>query len=111
MDFVRQGGRLGIVSDLFDRHGIPAPFFGHDANSTMVPAMIARRVGSRIWLARCVRLGAASRFKIEVKELKVVRTANAGDDIRATTAAAQRQFEAWIREAPDQWMWSNRRWS
>lgn len=110
MDFVRQGGRLGIVSDLFDRHGIPAPFFGHDASSTMVPAMIARRVGSRIWLARCVRVGAASRFQIEVKELKVVRTANAGDDIRTITAAAQRQFEAWIREVPEQWMWSNRRW-
>ena len=111
MDFVRQGGRLGIVSDLYDRHGIPTPFFGHDARSTMVPAMIARRVGSRIWLARCVRLGAASRFRIDVKELKVVRTANAGDDIRATTAAAQRQFEDWIRETPEQWMWSNRRWS
>ena len=111
MDFVRQGGRLGIVSDLYDRHGIAVPFFGHDARSTLVPAMIARRAGSRIWLARCLRVGQSSRFRIEIKELKVERTANAGDDIRATTAAAQRQFEAWIREAPEQWMWSNRRWS
>ena len=111
MDFVRQGGRLGIVSDLFDRHGLPVPFFAVEARSTMVPAMIARRVGSRIWLARCTRNGQSSFFRIEVKELKVVRTANAGDDIRATTMAAQRQFEAWIREQPDQWMWSNRRWN
>jgi len=111
MDFVRQGGRLGIVSDLYDRNGIPVPFFGHDARSTLVPAMIARRVGSRIWLARCLRVGNRSRFRIEFKELKVERTANASDDIRTTTAAAQRQFEAWIREAPGQWMWSNRRWS
>jgi KDO2-lipid IV(A) lauroyltransferase len=22
----------------------------------------------------------------------------------------QEQFETWIREAPEQWMWSNRRW-
>ena len=111
MDFVRQGGRLGIVSDLYDRHGLKVPFFGTEAKSTMVPAMIARRVGSRIWIARCVRVGRASRFKVEVKELKVAWTANAADDIRTTTAAAQAQFEAWIREVPEQWMWSNRRWS
>jgi Kdo2-lipid IVA lauroyltransferase/acyltransferase len=111
MDFVRQGGRLGIVSDLYDRNGIKVPFFGVEAKSTMVPAMIARRVGSRIWIARCVRIGRASRFKVEVKELKVAWTANAAEDIRTTTAAAQRQFEEWIRETPEQWMWSNRRWS
>ena len=111
MDFVRQGGRLGIVSDLYDRNGIPVPFFGTEARSTLVPAMIARRVGSRIWIARCVRIGAASRFRIEVKELKVAWTANVADDIRTTTLAAQRQFEEWIREVPEQWMWSNRRWS
>ena len=110
-DFVRQGGRLGIVSDLYDRNGVPVPFFGHPARSTIVPAMIARRVGSRVWMARCLRKGSSSRFRIEVKELKVQRTDNAAEDIKATTAAAQAQFEAWIREAPEQWMWSNRRWS
>jgi Kdo2-lipid IVA lauroyltransferase/acyltransferase len=111
MDFVRQGGRLGIVSDLYDHFGIEVPFFGHPAKSTPAPAMIARRVGSRIWLARCVRVGPTSRFRLEIKELKVERTANPGDDIRATTAAIHAQFEVWIREYPEQWMWSNRRWS
>ncbi len=110
MDFVRRGGRLGIVSDLHDKNGLPVPFFGKPAKSTPVPAMIARRTGSRIWIGRCVRKGESSRFWLEVKELKVARTANQGNDIRETTAAIQRQFEAWIREAPEQWMWSNRRW-
>ena len=87
------------------------PFFGTPARSVAIPAMIARRVGARIWLARCMRVGKASRFRIEIKELKVPRTANAGDDVRAVTAAMQQEFEAWIREAPEQWMWSNRRWS
>ena len=110
-DYVRQGGRLAIVSDLYDRQGIPVPFFGQPARSVMVPAMIARRVGARIWMGRCLRIGTSSRFRVELKELRVPRTANQADDIRSTTAAMQAQFEAWIREAPEQFMWSNRRWS
>jgi len=111
MDFVRQGGRLGIVCDLHDRGGIPVPFFGKPAPSVAAPALIARRVGARIWMARCLRVGQQSRFKIEIKELKVPRTANQADDVRWITAAMQSQFEAWVRETPEQWMWSNRRWS
>lgn len=109
-DFVRRGGRLGLVCDLYDHRGLAVPFFGKPAKSATIPAMIARRVGARIWLSRCLRLGGESRFAIELKELKVPRTANAAADVRWITAAMQEQFEAWIRETPEQWMWSNRRW-
>ena len=110
MDFVRQGGRLGLVCDLHDRTGLPVPFFGRPAKSVAIPAMIARRVGARIWMGRCLRVGNQCRFTIELKELKVPRTANAADDVKRVTAAMQAQFEAWVRDAPEQWMWSNRRW-
>jgi Kdo2-lipid IVA lauroyltransferase/acyltransferase len=109
-DFVRKGGRLGLVCDLYDRSGLPVPFFGKPAPSVTIPAIIARRVGARIWIGRCLRLGKQSRFSIELKELKVPRSANATDDVKWVTAAIQQQFEAWIRETPEQWMWSNRRW-
>jgi KDO2-lipid IV(A) lauroyltransferase len=62
-------------------------------------------------MARCLRVGQQSRFKIEIKELKVPRTVNQADDVRWITAAMQKQFEDWVRETPEQWMWSNRRWS
>jgi KDO2-lipid IV(A) lauroyltransferase len=110
-DFVRKGGRLGLVCDLYDRTGLLVPFFGRPARSVTIPAIIARRVGARIWLSRCLRVGRESRFTIEIKELKVPRTANPAEDVKWATAAMQQQFEAWIREAPEQWMWSNRRWS
>ena len=111
MDFVRRGGRLGLVCDLYDRKGIPVRFFGKDARTQAIAAMIARRVGARIWLSRCKRIGTESRFEIELKELRVPRTANQAEDIRWIMTHMQKQFEAWIREAPEQWMWSNRRWS
>ncbi len=111
MGYVKRGGRLGLVADLYDRTGIPVPFFGKPARTVMMPAMIARRVGARVWLARCTRLGAAAKFRIELVELRIPRTVDHADDIRTATAAMQQQFEAWVREAPEQWMWSNRRWS
>ena len=43
-------------------------------------------------------------------ELRVPRTANHSDDVKWATAAMTRQFEEWVREMPEQWMWSNRRW-
>ena len=111
MDYVRRGGRLGIVADLWDRTGMPLPFFGKDAATVTIPAMIARRTGARIWMSRCIRVGNDSHFEIELKELRVPRTQNQSDDVKVATAAMNLQFEAWVRELPEQWMWSNRRWS
>lgn len=111
MDFVRCGGRLGVVCDLYDRSGLPVPFFGKDARTVAIPAMIARRAGARIWMSRCMRIGKDSRFEIELKELRIPRTANHGEDVKWATAAMTQQFEEWVREMPEQWMWSNRRWS
>jgi KDO2-lipid IV(A) lauroyltransferase len=111
MDFVRRGGRLGVVCDLYDRSGLPVPFFGKDARTVAIPAMIARRTGARIWMSRCMRIGKDSRFEIELKELRIPRTANHSEDVKWATAEMTRQFEEWVREMPEQWMWSNRRWS
>ena len=111
MDYVRQGGRLGFISDLYDAQGVEVPFFGYPAKSMPIAAMIARRVGARIWIGRCIRIGNRACFDINVNELRIPRTNNQAEDIRSITAAIQRQFEGWIRENPDQFMWSNRRWS
>lgn len=110
-DFVRTGGRLGLVCDLYDRTGVAVPFFGKPARTQAIGAMIARRVGSRMWMSRCRRVGRESRFVVEIKELRVPRTANQAEDIRTIMTVMQRQFEEWVRESPEQWMWSNRRWS
>jgi KDO2-lipid IV(A) lauroyltransferase len=109
-DYVRTGGRLGIVCDLHERGGEPVPFFGTPAPTSIGAAFIARRTGARVWMACCRRIGKESRFEIELVELKVPRTRDHSADIRAATAAMQAQFETWIRANPEQWMWSNRRW-
>jgi KDO2-lipid IV(A) lauroyltransferase len=59
-------------------------------------------------MARCLRVGKGTRFRVELKELEIERTANRADDVHSITAEIFGQFEAWIREAPEQW-W-NTRW-
>ena len=110
-DYVRKGGRLGMVCDLYDRTGIPIEFFGKPAKTQAIGAMIARRTGARIWLSRCRRIGKSSKFEIELRELRVPRSSNQSTDIHWIMNEMQRQFEDWSRESPEQGMWSNRRWS
>jgi len=40
----------------------------------------------------------------------VPRTTNKQQDIFDVTATIIQQFEAWIRETPEQWLWCNARW-
>lgn len=109
-DFVRRGGQLGMVCDLYDRSGIPVPFFGREARTQAIGAMIARRVGARIWMSCCVRVGTSSHFRVRLRELRVPRSSNQAADVREIMVEMQKQFEEWVREFPEQWMWSNRRW-
>jgi Kdo2-lipid IVA lauroyltransferase/acyltransferase len=109
--YVRSGGKLAVLADLADWKGIQVPFFGHPAWSSTVPAMLARRIGARLWVGRCIRIGKESRFRVCLKEVKVPWTDNPAADIAVITADIQREFEAFIREHPEQWMWSNKRWS
>jgi Kdo2-lipid IVA lauroyltransferase/acyltransferase len=109
--YVRQGGRLGFLADLYDRKGEEVPFFGKPAPSTTIPVMLARRLGTRLWIGRCIRVGKESRFRVRMREVKVPWTNDPNADAKAALTEMQAQFEAWIRETPEQWMWSNRRWS
>ncbi len=108
--YARAGGAVGMISDLVDWKGVQVPFFGHMMWATTAPAWLARRAGASLWVMRVLRIGKQSRFKIAFKELKVPRTDRPDEDIRKLTAAIHTQFEAWIREHPEQWMWSNKRW-
>jgi KDO2-lipid IV(A) lauroyltransferase len=109
--YVRQGGRLGFLADLYDRKGVEVPFFGKPAYSTTIPVLLARRLGTRMWVGRCVRVGKESRFRVRMREVKVPWTDNPDADAKAALTEMHAQFEAWVREYPEQWMWSNRRWS
>lgn len=106
---IRSGDSVAMMADLRDGSGTTVPFFGRPASATTAPALIARRLGAPMIAARCVRLEGAH-FRIESARISTVRTDDPRADALAMTEALHRQFETWIREYPEQWMWGHRKW-
>lgn len=106
---VRGGVAIGMLADLRDPKGITVDFFGAPAPVTTYPAVLARRLKVPLVAGRILRTTGA-RFRVEVAVIEVPITDDAGADIEATTRALNRQYEAWIRSDPRQWMWAHRKW-
>ena len=106
---VKQGGAAALLADLRDFRGLAVPFFGRPAPSTPIPAMISITQDAPILVGRVIRKEGAF-FDVEFKLLDYTPTGERDADIAALTALLHAQFEIWIREYPDQWMWAHRRW-
>jgi Kdo2-lipid IVA lauroyltransferase/acyltransferase len=104
-----RGGVIAIMGDLRDFRGEPVPFFGRPAPSNTFPAVLARQRKLPLYVAKIMRLSGA-RFKLCIEQINICETSDKLADIRDATCAIQAQFERWIRETPEQWMWGHRRW-
>src|SRR5271166_883722 len=105
----QEGGYPAFLADLRDDRGARVPFFGHPARSNTFPALLARTTGLPLYAGAAFRLPNV-RFVIRVEPVPIPHTNDRAADAIAGTAALQAQFEAFIREAPEQWMWAHRRW-
>jgi Kdo2-lipid IVA lauroyltransferase/acyltransferase len=106
---IKQGASPCFLADLRDDNGPSVPFFGRPARSTVFPALLARRTGVPLYAGAAFRRP-GSRFSIRIAPISVPRTADSAADALSATQALQRQYEAFIREAPEQWMWAHRKW-
>lgn len=106
---IRDGGTVGLLTDLRDGAGELVPFFGRPAHATTFPALLALSARSPI-LVSCMRRVGGVRF---VQSYELVHMPDSGDrkaDLIAVTAEVQAVFERFIRQWPEQWMWAHRRW-
>jgi KDO2-lipid IV(A) lauroyltransferase len=102
-------GCPAFLADLRDDRGASVPFFGHPALSNSFPALLARTTDLPLYACAVFRRPNV-RFSVRIEPVHVPRTNDRDADAVAATAALQAQFEAFIREAPEQWMWGHRRW-
>jgi Kdo2-lipid IVA lauroyltransferase/acyltransferase len=105
------GRSIGLLVDQRVDSGEPVPFFGLDMNTSITPARLALRYHCDLIPIRVQRLGEA-RFRVSF-EPPIAASAGITDDHRKIldmTRQLNALFEAWIREQPQEWLCSKRRW-
>ncbi len=105
----QEGGYPAFLADLRDDRGARVRFFGHPARSNTFPALLARTTGLPLYAGAAFREPNV-RFTVRIEPVPIPQTKDRAADAIAATAALQAQFEAFIREAPEQWTWAHRRW-
>jgi Kdo2-lipid IVA lauroyltransferase/acyltransferase len=105
----KSGGYPAFLADLRDDNGAAVPFFGAPALSTVFPALLARKTGLPLYAGAAFREPKV-RFVIRAARVEIPHTNDHAADAVGGTAALHAQFEAFIRQAPEQWMWAHRKW-
>jgi KDO2-lipid IV(A) lauroyltransferase len=108
---LKQGTSVGLIVDQRVDSGEPVPFFGRDMLTSITPAQLALRFDCDLIPVQVQRLNGA-RFRIIVHEAVEADDRSADKHTRALqmTRKINGLFESWIRERPQEWMCSKRRW-
>lgn len=106
------GRSIGLLVDQRVDSGEPVPFFGLEMNTSTTPARLALRYHCDLIPVRVQRLGDA-RFRVSFE--KPISPSEGITDEHRIILDMTRQlnglFETWIREQPQDWLCSKRRWS
>jgi KDO2-lipid IV(A) lauroyltransferase len=106
---LRRGEFVGIVSDQnAGREGVFVEFFGRPTSTPRGPAVIALRTGVPILLGFAIREPRGGHRVVFERLEPSFPTGEEG--IRAITQAYTARLEAYIRQHPEQWLWTHRRW-
>jgi len=102
---------LGIVPDQDVRRigGIFVEFFGRPAYTPIGPALLALASGAPIIIVRDIRMGQRHLVTAD-PPIYADRKAPREEEVRRLVTHYTKRLEEFIREYPDQWVWTHRRW-
>lgn len=110
---LREGGTLGILSDLNTqtREGVFVPFFGKLACTTAGIATLALKTDAVVIPTCAVWNEKRKRYFFHGDPpVELVRTGDHAKDIELNTANFAAAVERMVRLYPDQWLWIHKRW-
>ncbi len=108
---LRKNQVICLIADEYKRHGgVEVDFFGHKTPTAVGPAVLSLRTGAALVPLFIVRQKDNTHKIIIEPALQCNLSGNQSEDIRTITSAFTKRIEFYIREYPDQWLWTNRRW-
>jgi Kdo2-lipid IVA lauroyltransferase/acyltransferase len=108
---LRQGKSIGMLPDQSTMHGIQASFFGREAYTTPVPAILSITYGRPIVVVACCRSRDGYRFEGVVSDpIWPGENESEKKEIFRLTAEMNRKMESIIRTYPEQYLWMHNRW-
>jgi KDO2-lipid IV(A) lauroyltransferase len=107
-----RGRSIGFLNDTRQDDGEWVPFFGVPALTSTVPARLALRYGIDLVPARIERIGTGAHFRVTLAPPIEPDPALADprEQARAMTQRVNEVLADWIRERPEQWVCTKRRW-
>jgi KDO2-lipid IV(A) lauroyltransferase len=106
---LRKGQVMCLLVDQQLREGLPVPFFGHPAQTSISHVKLAIRKKVPLMYMRTERVG-GSRFRITISPPIALPAEDDDATVIAVATEINAEIERWIRAAPDQWFWPHRRW-
>ncbi len=110
---LREGGTLGILSDLNTqtREGVFVPFFGKLACTTAGIATLALKTDAVVIPTCAVWNKERKRYFFHGDPpVELIRTGDHAKDLEVNTANFAAAVERMVRLYPDQWLWIHKRW-
>jgi KDO2-lipid IV(A) lauroyltransferase len=107
---MKQGVSVALLNDQKFNKGVAAPFFGVMAHTAPGPTRFALKFGCPM-IPMCVERTQDARFRVTIwPSIAPPDTGDKAADIEQGVRNVNAFIEARVRERPDQWFWTHKRW-
>jgi KDO2-lipid IV(A) lauroyltransferase len=106
-----EGEAVAFLNDQKFNKGVMAPFFGVPATTAPGPTRLALRYDCPMIPMSVERIGREARFRVTIwDDIAPEKTGDRTADILRGVENVNAFVEARVREHPEQWFWTHRRW-
>ena len=108
---LKGGYAVGFFADQnAGREGVFVDFFGKPASAVRGPATLALKTGAPLLLSMDIRQPDDRHHVIITPAIDLEISGDLEQDVQINTAHILKILETYIRQYPDQWLWTHNRW-